>query len=127
LKRLGIAATAVYPAGGATGQLLETLLEREGVRSLSIPVELTLLLGFVEGLPGHRNHDESDSDKREAENVERSGMRIRPSAERYLQKVFAVVGEPIDIGIITLRPSRGEVDGERKSVRFPQTMRLESR
>ena len=37
LKRLGIDATAIYPAGGATGQLLATLVEREGVRSIVIP------------------------------------------------------------------------------------------
>lgn len=37
LKRLGIDATAIYPAGGATGQLLATLLEHEGVRSIVIP------------------------------------------------------------------------------------------
>ena len=32
LKRLGIDATAIFPAGGATGQLLVTLLAHEGVR-----------------------------------------------------------------------------------------------
>ncbi len=37
LKRLGVDATAIYPAGGATGQLLETLVAREGVRSIVIP------------------------------------------------------------------------------------------
>jgi 6-phosphofructokinase 2 len=37
LKRLGIEVTAIYPAGGATGQLLATLVEREGVRSVVIP------------------------------------------------------------------------------------------
>jgi 6-phosphofructokinase 2 len=37
LKRLGIDATAIFPAGGATGQLLADLLEREGVRSIVIP------------------------------------------------------------------------------------------
>ncbi|MGO9358203.1 MAG: 1-phosphofructokinase family hexose kinase [Xanthobacteraceae bacterium] len=37
LKRLGIDATAIYPAGGATGQLLASLVAREGVRSLVIP------------------------------------------------------------------------------------------
>jgi 6-phosphofructokinase 2 len=37
LKRLGIEATAVYPAGGAPGQLLATLVELEGVRSVVIP------------------------------------------------------------------------------------------
>ena len=37
LKRLGIEATAIYPAGGAIGQLLATLVEREGVRSIVIP------------------------------------------------------------------------------------------
>jgi 6-phosphofructokinase 2 len=37
LKRLGIEATAIYPTGGATGQLLASLLEREGVRSIVIP------------------------------------------------------------------------------------------
>ena len=37
LKRLGIEATAIYPAGGATGKLLATLLEREGVPSIVIP------------------------------------------------------------------------------------------
>ena len=37
LKRLGIDATAIYPAGGATGNLLATLLERESVPSIVIP------------------------------------------------------------------------------------------
>jgi len=37
LKRLGVEATAIYPAGGATGQLLASLIEREGVRSIVIP------------------------------------------------------------------------------------------
>jgi 6-phosphofructokinase 2 len=37
LKRLGVEATAIYPAGGATGQLLARLIEREGVRSIVIP------------------------------------------------------------------------------------------
>jgi 6-phosphofructokinase 2 len=37
LKRLGIAAPAIYPAGGATGQLLAALVERQGVRSIVIP------------------------------------------------------------------------------------------
>jgi 6-phosphofructokinase 2 len=37
LKRLGIEATAIYPAGGATGQLLAALVEREGVQSVVIP------------------------------------------------------------------------------------------
>ena len=37
LKRLGAQATAIYPAGGATGQSLAALVEREGVRSTVIP------------------------------------------------------------------------------------------
>jgi 6-phosphofructokinase 2 len=37
LTRLGLESTAIYPAGGATGQLLATLVEREGVRSIVIP------------------------------------------------------------------------------------------
>jgi 6-phosphofructokinase 2 len=37
LKRLGAAATAIYPAGGATGQSLSALVEHEGVRSIVIP------------------------------------------------------------------------------------------
>jgi 6-phosphofructokinase 2 len=37
LKRLGLEATAIYPAGGATGQTLATLVEREAVRSIVIP------------------------------------------------------------------------------------------
>jgi len=37
LKRLGIDATAIYPAGGATGQLLRDLVEREAVRNILIP------------------------------------------------------------------------------------------
>ena len=37
LKRLGMEATAIYTAGGATGQLLATLVQREGVRSIMIP------------------------------------------------------------------------------------------
>jgi 6-phosphofructokinase 2 len=38
LRRLGVDAVAVYPAGGATGQLLGTLVEREGVQGLMVPV-----------------------------------------------------------------------------------------
>lgn len=38
LKRLGLEATAVYPAGGATGQTLTALVEREAVRSIVIPI-----------------------------------------------------------------------------------------
>ena len=37
LKRLGMEATAIYTAGGATGQSLATLVKREGVRSVVIP------------------------------------------------------------------------------------------
>jgi 6-phosphofructokinase 2 len=37
LKRLGLEATAIHTAGGATGGLLATLVEREGVRSIVIP------------------------------------------------------------------------------------------
>lgn len=37
LKRLGTDATAIYPAGGATGQTLAALVEREAVRSIVIP------------------------------------------------------------------------------------------
>ncbi len=39
LKRLGIDASAVYPAGGATGELLGTLLEREGVQGVLVPAQ----------------------------------------------------------------------------------------
>jgi 6-phosphofructokinase 2 len=39
LNRLGIDATAVYPAGGTTGQLLKTLVEREAVRSMIVTVQ----------------------------------------------------------------------------------------
>lgn len=38
LKRLGAEATAIYTAGGATGQSLAALVEDEGVRSMVIPV-----------------------------------------------------------------------------------------
>ena len=37
MKRLGGDVAAIYPAGGATGQLLRRLMDREGVRSLAIP------------------------------------------------------------------------------------------
>lgn len=37
LKRLGIDAVAIYPAGGGTGQLLAGLVGREAVRSVVIP------------------------------------------------------------------------------------------
>ncbi|MBB4369943.1 6-phosphofructokinase 2 [Bradyrhizobium sp. cir1] len=37
LNRLGLEATAIYPAGGATGQTLAALVEREFVRSIVIP------------------------------------------------------------------------------------------
>jgi 6-phosphofructokinase 2 len=36
LKRLGMDVTAIYPAGGATGQVLETLVAAEGVHSIAI-------------------------------------------------------------------------------------------
>jgi 6-phosphofructokinase 2 len=37
LTRLGLQSLAIYPAGGATGQLLAAMVEREGVRSIVIP------------------------------------------------------------------------------------------
>jgi 6-phosphofructokinase 2 len=37
VKRLGGETAAIYPAGGATGQLLHRLMDREGLRSLAIP------------------------------------------------------------------------------------------
>ena len=37
-RRLGGAATAVYPAGGATGQLLRRLVDREGLSSVAIEI-----------------------------------------------------------------------------------------
>ena len=39
LNRLGNDATAIYPAGGATGQQLKALVERETVRSIVIPAQ----------------------------------------------------------------------------------------
>jgi len=39
LNRLGIDATAIYPAGGVTGQLLKNLVEREAVRSVIIAAQ----------------------------------------------------------------------------------------
>ena len=35
---LAVLVSAIYPAGGATGELLRRLVEREDVRSLAIPV-----------------------------------------------------------------------------------------
>ena len=37
VSKLGRDAAAIYPAGGATGQLLRQLLERGGLQSLAIP------------------------------------------------------------------------------------------
>ena len=37
VRRLGGEAAAIYAAGGAAGQLLRRLMDREGVRSLAIP------------------------------------------------------------------------------------------
>ena len=37
IARLGGEVTAIYPAGGSTGQLLCRLMDREGVQSLAIP------------------------------------------------------------------------------------------
>jgi len=39
VRRLGGEATAIYPVGGPTGQLLERLVEREGVASIALPIE----------------------------------------------------------------------------------------
>jgi 6-phosphofructokinase 2 len=38
VRRLGHEVSAIYPAGGATGELLRRLVELEGVRSLAIAV-----------------------------------------------------------------------------------------
>ena len=38
LKRLGADVTAIYPIGGALGQLLRELVEREGIPELTIPI-----------------------------------------------------------------------------------------
>lgn len=39
LRRLGVDCRALFPAGGALGQLLERLLAAEGLDSVSVPVE----------------------------------------------------------------------------------------
>lgn len=39
LKRLGIEASAIFPAGGATGKLLGSLVEREGVQGVLVPAQ----------------------------------------------------------------------------------------
>ena len=39
LKRLGIEALAIYPAGGANGKLLGALVDREGVRSVVVAAQ----------------------------------------------------------------------------------------
>ena len=39
VRRLGSEVAAIYPAGGASGRLLERLVGREGVRSMAIPIE----------------------------------------------------------------------------------------
>jgi 6-phosphofructokinase 2 len=38
VRRLGSEVAAIYPAGGSTGRLLESLVEREGVRSVAIAI-----------------------------------------------------------------------------------------
>jgi 6-phosphofructokinase 2 len=38
VRRLGSEVAAIYPAGGSTGTLLESLVGREGVRSVAIPI-----------------------------------------------------------------------------------------
>lgn len=38
VRRLGSEVAAIYPAGGSTGNLLQRLVEREGVRSVAIEV-----------------------------------------------------------------------------------------
>jgi 6-phosphofructokinase 2 len=38
VQRLGAEVTAVYPAGGCTGELLRRLVKREGLQSVAIPV-----------------------------------------------------------------------------------------
>lgn len=37
VRRLGGSVSAIYPAGGVTGELLHRLVEREGIRSVAIP------------------------------------------------------------------------------------------
>src|SRR5262245_17082149 len=37
-RRFGADVTAIYPAGGSTGTLLQQLVDREGVRSIAISV-----------------------------------------------------------------------------------------
>jgi len=39
MKRLGADVTAVYPSGGALGQLLRLLVDREGLAELTIPID----------------------------------------------------------------------------------------
>ena len=39
LRRFGVEATALYPSGGSTGQLLTRLVNASGVHSLTIPIE----------------------------------------------------------------------------------------
>ncbi|RZJ71659.1 MAG: 1-phosphofructokinase family hexose kinase [Flavobacterium sp.] len=47
LVRLGVASTAFFPSGGRTGEQLENLLEKEGVKSISVDVTPDTRENFV--------------------------------------------------------------------------------
>src|SRR3546814_97987 len=59
-------------------------------------------LGDVECLPGRSDQDEAATDKREAEQMKRTEMRISTPAEQFFEKMAGIVRKPIDARIAAL-------------------------
>jgi hypothetical protein len=73
-------------------------------------------LSLVEHPPGGGDQDEPAADQQEAEEMERPEMRIGTPAEHHLEQMARIVGEPIDVRVAALQPSRQQIDAERESV-----------
>lgn len=98
LRRLGFESTAFFPSGGRTGKLLESLLEKENVQSLAVPVsgetrenfivvETSTNQQFRFGMPG------SEVTGEEQENILKSLNTISPFPE------FIIVSGSLPPGI----------------------------
>ena len=80
------------------------------------PLVAAAALRVVKHAPRRRDDQESRDDEYVAQKMERPEVRIGLPTEQHLQQMPRVVGEPVDVRVAGLQPTRQEVDRQWKAV-----------
>src|SRR3974390_319322 len=73
-------------------------------------------LRVIEDLPRRGDQEEPSADECEAEEMERTEVRLRLPSEHHFRQVARIVCEPVDGRVSALQPTGEEEDRQRKSV-----------